>query len=84
MNSPCDPADPIETLIDQIEDVIDCAASGDMFFTPKHIVNLACDVLFDTGVFANECKATSNSSEDCQTWEDLKITFTKSHQCLRE
>ena len=32
MNSPCDPADPIETLIDQIEDVIDCAASGDMCF----------------------------------------------------
>ena len=56
MNAPYDPNEPFEVLIDQIEDAIDYAAAGNMPYTPTQIVNTAYNLLFDTGVFADECK----------------------------
>ena len=56
MNAPYDPNKPFEVLIDQIEDAIDYAAAGNMPYTPTQIVNAAYNLLFDTGVFADEYK----------------------------
>ena len=48
MNEPYDPNQPIEVLIDQIEDEIDYADAGNAAFTPRKIVNTGCNLVFDT------------------------------------
>ena len=54
MNMLYDPNEPIEVLINQIEDSIDYAAAGNMPCTPTQIINTPCNLLFDAGVFSDE------------------------------
>ena len=56
MNMPYDPNEPIEVLINQIEDGIDYAAVENMSYPPTQIINTAYNLLFDAGVFSDECK----------------------------
>ena len=84
MNAPYDPNEPIEVLIDQIEDGIDYAAAGNMPCTPTQIVNTAHNLLFDAGVFADECKEWRKRPATEQTWDNLKTAFIQAHQDLQE
>ena len=79
MNAPYNPNKPFEVLIDQIEDAIDYAAVGNMPYTPTQIVNAAYNLLFDTGVFADECKEWRKRLAAEQTWENLKTAFIQAH-----
>ena len=84
MNQPCDSSRPIEVLFDQIEDAIDYAAAGNAAFTTQQIVNTACNLACDTGVFADECKAWRKKEHANQTWAEFQRLFTEAHQDLQE
>ena len=51
-----DPNETFETLIDQVEDAMECAAAGKDPYTPRQIVNIAYTLLFNTGVCHDDCK----------------------------
>ena len=79
MNEPYDPNQPIEVLIDQIEDEIDYADAGNAAFTPRKIVNTGCNLVFDTGVFRDEYKAWHRLEEADQIWEEFCRMLTQAH-----
>ena len=84
MNQPYDPSRPIEVLFDQIEDAIDYAAAGKAAFTTQQIVNTAYNLVYDTGVFVDECKVWRKKEQANQTWAEFQRLFTEAHQDLQE
>ena len=84
MNQPYDPNQPIEVLFDQIEDAIDFAAAGNTPFTNEQIVNSAYNLVFDTGMFTDECKEWRKKEATNKTWAEFKRKFTEAHQDLQE
>ena len=56
MNQSYDPSHPFEVLFNQIEDVIDYVAVEKVVFTTQQIVNTICNLVYNTGVFVDECK----------------------------
>lgn len=79
-----DPNLPFKNLIDQVEDAIEHAAAGAAPCAPEQIVNAACTLEFDTGVFADDCKEWRMKEPGEKTWDDFKIFFTKAHQDLQD
>ena len=84
MNTAYDPNNPFKVLIDQIEDAINFAAAENIPYTPEQIVNVAYNLVFDTGVFNDECKEWRKLPAVDQTWDQFKTTFTQAHQDLQE
>ena len=46
----------MEILIDQVENAIDYAAVGNNPYTLKQIINVAYNLIFETGVYDNDCR----------------------------
>ena len=84
MNQPYDPSCPIKVLFDQIEDAINYAAAGKVAFTTQQIANTAYNLVYDTGVFIDECKVWRKKEQANQTWEEFQCLFTEAHQDLQE
>ena len=84
MNQPHDANQPIEVLFDQIEDAVDFAAAGNTPFTNEQIVNAACNLVFDTGMFSDECKEWQKKETANKTWDEFKLRFAEAHQDLQE
>ena len=79
----CDPNQTFETLADQVEDAMEYAAAGKNPCTPKQIVNIAHALVFNTGVYNDNCKTWRTKPVEEQTWEAFKTFFTKANQDLR-
>ena len=47
---------PFETLIEKVENVVDYAPSGNMPYTPAQVIGIACQLVFQTGLFNDDCK----------------------------
>jgi len=84
MNQPYDPNQPIEILFDQIDDAVDFAAAGNVPYTNRQIVIAAYNLVFDTGVFGDECKEWRKLEPANKTWAQFKRMFTVAHQDLQE
>ena len=83
LKEPCDSNETIETLIDQVEDALEYAAAGENPCTPRQIVKIACALVFNTGVYHDDCKIWRQKPEAEQTWEAFKVFFAKANQDLR-
>lgn len=79
-----DPNQPFEVLIDQIEDAVDFAAAGKTPYTTEQIVNSAYNIVFQTGLFQDECKAWRKKTPEEKTWAHFKVEFNVAHLDLRE
>ena len=55
-NTPWDPNTPFESLIDQIETAVEYADAGNQAYTPVQVVNTAFTLIFNTGLYFDECK----------------------------
>ena len=75
---------PIEVLIDQIDDAVDMAAAADAPYTPVQVVTTAYTLVFKTGMFADDCKLWRRMAAAQKTWTEFKRVFTLAHQELRE
>ena len=82
MSTAYDPNNSIVALIDQIEDAIDCTAAGNVLSVPEQIVNVAHNLVFDTGVLNDECKDWRKLLAPDQSWDKFKTTFYQAHQDL--
>jgi hypothetical protein len=84
MKADWDPNQPIEVLIDQIDDAIDMAAAANNPYTPEQVVLIAYNLVFKTGLFEEECKLWRRRTTANRTWTEFKLVFTLAHQELRE
>jgi hypothetical protein len=84
LKSPYDPAQPIETLFDQVEDAVDLAAAAQAPYTIAQIVAYAYNNVFQTGLFADACRDWRRRPAIEKTWVQFKVDFALAHQELRE
>ena len=71
---------PIENLTDQIENAAKYTAAGQTPHTPNKVVNIAYQLMFQTGLFLNNCKIWCHKDPADKTWTAFKIFFATSHQ----
>ena len=84
MTKPWDPNLPVEFLFKQIEDATAYADHGGAPLTDVQVVNKAYTLVYNTGLFPDECKDWSRLTLTNQTWIDFKATFALAHQEWRE
>ena len=84
MKSPYDVNLLIKNIFDQIEDGVAFADAGNLLYMPIQVVNTAFNVLFKTGIFADDCKPWKQRLGVGKTWAQFKIDFGISHQELVE
>jgi hypothetical protein len=84
MNKPWDPSTPFETLIEQIEDAMEVADAATQAFTDAQILTLAYTLVYNTGLYFDECKEWKAKPAAAKTWDAFKIFFLLAQTELRE
>ena len=77
-----DPTTPFETLIDQVEDTMELADAGNQPFSPNQIVNTAYTLVFNTGLYFDECKDWDKKEPADKTWTNFKTHFLHAQRLL--
>jgi hypothetical protein len=70
----------IETLFRQMENAIDYASAGNTPYTPAQVLAIAYQIVFQTGIFADDCRDWKRQTAAYKTWPQFKIDFTRAHQ----
>jgi hypothetical protein len=84
MKLPCDVNQPIEVLFQQIEDAIEFASAGQAPYSPQQVLNIAYQLIFRTGLFADDCKVWKRQPADYKTWPQFKLDFSLAYQEYNE
>ena len=82
--APYDSNHPIETLNDQVETDVEYAADGNTPYSPAEVVATANQLVFQTGLFNNNCKFWKRKADAYKTWENFRVGFANAHQEWRE
>jgi len=83
IEAPWDPNTPFEMLIDQIEDCQELAEAGNQPYTAAQILNNAYALVFNTGMYFDDCKAWDARPAAEKTWNNFKTHFLAAQQQLR-
>jgi hypothetical protein len=83
LNTPYDPNQPIETLLQQIQDTHSFAVAGGQPYGSAMIVNVAYILIFNTGLFPDACRAWQSRAIAGKTWVQFKLDFTTVHSGFR-
>jgi hypothetical protein len=83
MQRPWDPNTPFKTLIKQIKDAMEVADAATQAFTDAQILTLAYTLVYNTGLYFDECKAWNAKSATDKTWDLFKIFFSHAQAKLR-
>ena len=75
---------PMEVLIEKIDNVMDIAAAADNPYSVYQVVTAAYNLLFKTGMFADDCKMWRRRDPADKTWPYFKTYLTVTHQEIRE
>ena len=84
LRAPYNRNQPFETLIYQVENAVDYASAGDTPYTPSQVVRIAFQLMFQTGIFNDDCKLWRRQPADVKTWTRFKEFFATAHQEWRE
>ena len=84
MNKAWDPSTPFETLIEQIEDAMEVADAATQAFTDAQILTLSYTLVYNTGLYFDECKEWKAKPAEAKTWDNFKIFFLVAQAELRE
>ena len=68
LRAPYDSYQPFKTLIDQVENAVDYASTGDTPYTPAQVVGIAFQLVFQTSLFNDNCKLWQRQPADVKTW----------------
>jgi hypothetical protein len=83
LETPYDPNQPIETLFQQIQDARAFAVAGGQPYGNAMIINVACTLVFNTGLFPDACRAWQSRAIAGKTWAQFKIDFATAHRKFR-
>jgi hypothetical protein len=75
---------PIETIFDQVEKAVEFAVAGDSPYPPVQVVNAAFQLFFQTGLFADDCKAWKRKDAGDKIWPAFKTFFSEAHKEWRQ
>jgi hypothetical protein len=84
MKEAYDPNQPIEAFIEQIEDAIALADAAEAEHAQAQIINIACNLIFQTGMFPEACCKWRRPPAAKKTWINFKIEMALSHQEFRD
>jgi hypothetical protein len=84
MKQPCDVNQPIEVMYQQIEDAIEFAAAGQTPYSPEQVLSIAYQLVFRTGIFADDCKIWKRKATAYKTWPQFKLDFAMAYQDYNE
>ena len=84
LQAPYDRNQPSETLIDQVENAVDYASAGVTPYTPAQVVGIHFQLVFQTGIFNDDCKLWRRKPADIKTRNQFKEIFATSHQEWRK
>jgi hypothetical protein len=79
LNTAWDPNTPFEYLVDQVEEAVEYADDGNQPFTAQQIINAAYTIVFNTGIFFEECKHWRLLPAVDKTWDRFKEHFTDAY-----
>ena len=75
---------PMEVRIEQIDNAVDIAATANNPYSVEQVVTAAYNLVFKTGMFADDCKMWCRRDPADKTWPHFKTYFTVAHQELHE
>ena len=75
---------PTKALIDQVEGAVDYTMAGNTSYTPLQAAGIAYQLIFQTGMFTDNCKQWKRRDPANKTWTKFKIFFATDHQELRK
>ena len=84
LRSGYDPNQPIKSLYEQIDNAVAFVASADNEYTDKQTVSIGYEIMFQTGVYADDCKVWWKKPDADKTWPAFKVFFTDANQDLRQ
>jgi hypothetical protein len=84
MNAPWDPNTPFETLMEQIEDALEIADSAGQAYTDAQVLTLSYTLVYNTGLYFDECKEWNAKPPNDKTWELFKTFFLQAQAELRQ
>jgi hypothetical protein len=79
LNAPYHPNQPIETLLQKIQDARAFAVAGGHPYGAAMIVNVAYTLVSNTGLFPNACRAWQSRAVAGKTWVHFKLDFATAH-----
>ena len=81
MNQQYDPNEPPAVIFTQIQEAADYAAHANTPFSDEQLVDTAYNLVFQTGVFTEECKRwRQRAAPLTKTWSDFQAWFAEEHQ----
>ena len=80
MRADYDVNQPMEVLIKQIKDAVDMAAVADNPYSDELVVIAAYNLVFKTGMFADNFRLWRRRVAGDKTWQQFKTYFTMAHQ----
>jgi hypothetical protein len=83
VNTPYDPNQPIETRFQQIQDTRSFEVAGGQPYGAAIIVNMAYTLVFNTGLFPDDCRAWKSRAIAGKTWAQFKLDFATAHRDFR-
>jgi len=84
LKTPYDSNQPMETLFGQIEAAVEYAAAGNTPYTPQQVLATAFQLVFQTGIYADDCKEWKRKPPVDKTWAAFKVFFASANQEYRE
>jgi regulator of replication initiation timing len=75
MRQAWDPTHPFETVIDQIDNAVDFAESGQQPFTAPQILSVAYTLVFNTGLYTDALDLWDDREAVAKTWENFKAAI---------
>ena len=75
---------PIKRLFEKIEDDVEYVDAGHNHYTPLQVVTNAFQIVFQIGMFVQDCKDWKRTTPGDKTWANFKTFFATAHQEWRE
>ena len=75
--------DPIDVLINQIEDGMEFADDAGQPYTPQQVLSMAYTLVFKTGMFTEDCRRWDALLPVDKTWPRFKTHFGDAQRLLR-
>ena len=82
--TPYDINQPIETLFNRVENCGDYAAAGNTPYSLEQVLGIAFQLVYQTGLFVENCKALKRLLVQKKTWTAFKTFFATAHNEWRE
>ena len=71
---------PMEVLIESIDNAVDMTAAADKPYSAEQVVTAAYNLFFKAGMFVEDCKLWRRQNAGDKTWQKFKTYFTMAHE----